>query len=60
MMNYSNKEIRKQKSSQAYVEQHHDVMENGLYYGQWFGNKGKAVKLICDNAKKKRKKDRVC
>lgn len=51
MMNDSKKEIRKQKSSQAYM-QHRDVMENGLYYGQWFDNEGKAVKLICDNVKK--------
>lgn len=52
MMNDSKKEIRKQKSSQAYMEQHRDVMENGLYYIQWFDNEGKAVKLICDNVKK--------
>lgn len=51
MINDSKKEIRK-KSSQAYVEQHCDVMENRSCYGRRFHNKGKAVKFICDNVKK--------
>lgn len=46
---------RKKLGNRNYLfEQHHDVMENELYYGQWFASKGKVVKLICDNVKKKK------
>lgn len=48
MMNDSKKGFRRQKSSQAYMEQHCGMMENGLHYSWWFDEEVKAVKLVCD------------